>query len=173
MELMSASQLSVCYNDQEQARWWRDQLEKIVQTLISVACNDAFQHWLYENPTHTAQQRRDKWLELGDRFKCGLVDWTGLEDVHASLWQRVLHFSQVPFYYIEYGIAQLGALGMWLQSKQSMPAAIANYKKALALGGSRPLPELFVAAGLEFDFSEKSIEPLTQAVLAEWQQYSA
>ena len=173
MELLSASQLSVCYDDQQQARWWRDQLEKIAQLLISVACNDMFQHWLYENPTHTAQQRRDKWLEINERYSCGLVDWTGLEDVKASAWQRILHFYQVPFYYIEYGIAQLGALGVWLQSKEDFAQAVANYKKALALGGSRPLPELFETAGLEFDFSEKTIAPLSQAVLNEWQKYSA
>ena len=150
-----------------------DQLETIVRILVSVACNDAFQHWLYENPEHTAAQREEKWLEINTRFGTGLVDWTGLETEHASMWQRILHFFQVPFYYIEYGIAQLGALGIWLQSKQDMSQAIGNYKKALTLGGSKPLPELFAAAGLTFDFSEKTVRPLAEVLLKEWQQYAS
>ena len=88
------------------------------------------------------------------------------------MWHRILHFFQVPFYYIEYGIAQLGALGIWLQSQKDMSRAITNYQKALHLGGSQPLPELFKAAGLEFDFSEKTIRPLADVVLKEWQHYS-
>ena len=94
----------------------------------------------------------------------GLVDWSGLEREHEYRWHRQLHIFQDPLYYIEYGIAQLGALGPWLQSKEDTSKALANYRKALALGGSRPLPELFAAAGLEFDFSEKTIAPLIDAV---------
>jgi oligoendopeptidase F len=133
-----------------------------------VARNDAFQHWIYENPGHTASQRQEKWIELDSRFGSGLLDWSGLEAERAAYWQRILHFYQVPFYYIEYGIAQLGALGIWLQSKKDISQAIDNYKKALALGGSKPLPELFAAAGLEFDFSEKTIRPLSEMLLKEW-----
>ena len=172
MEFLSATQLSVCYDDAQQARWWRNQLETVTRILISVAVNDAFRHWIYENPTHTRQQRYDKWIELNDRFGTSLVDWTGFETVRAAQWHAILHLFQVPFYYIEYGIAQLGALGLWLQSKESMPAALANYKKALAFGGSRPLPQLFEAAGLTFDFSEKTIQPLVQTVLSEWQKFT-
>jgi oligoendopeptidase F len=172
MELLLAPHLSVCYDEAQQARWWRGHLETIIRILISVAVNDAFQHWLYENSTHTVGQRADKWLEINDRFGCDLVDWSDLDTERAAIWQRTLHFYQVPFYYIEYGIAQLGALGVWLQSKQDMPVAFANYKKALALGGSKPLPKLFAAAGLKFDFSEKTVRPLSEMLLKEWTHYA-
>ncbi len=170
MEFLAASQLSVCYDDSQQARWWRNQLETVVRILVSVAVNDAFQHWMYENPEHTATQRNEKWIELNDRFGGGLVDWTGFETSRAVQWHGILHLFQVPFYYIEYGIAQLGALGLWLQSQADMPAAINNYKKALTLGGSQPLPRLFEAADLTFDFSAKTIQPLAAILLEKWQQ---
>jgi oligoendopeptidase F len=172
MELLVAPQLPVCYDEIQQSRWWRSHLETIVRLLISVAVNDAFQHWLYENPTHTVGQRADKWLEINDRFGCDLVDWSDLRTEHAAIWQRTPHFYQTPFYYIEYGIAQLGALGIWLQSKQDMSKAIANYKKALSLGGTQLLPELFAAAGLTFDFSEKTVRPLSEMLLTEWKRYA-
>ena len=168
MELLAGAHLDIFYNESEQKRWWLDQLEGVIRILASVAQSDAFQHWLYENPEHTALQRHEKWIELDNRFSSGLIDWTGLESERKYSWQRILHFYQVPFYYIEYGIAQLGALGIWLQSKQDFSKAIANYKKALALGGSGLLPELFEAAGLPFDFSEKTIQPLAMAIQQEW-----
>lgn len=101
-----------------------------------------------------------------------MLDWTGLHAEQASYWHRVLHFFQVPFYFIEYGIAQLGALGIWLQSKDDMALAVNHYKKALSLGGSRPLPELFETAGLPFDFSAKTIQPLADAIRREWDTLS-
>ncbi len=171
MELLAAAHLSVCYDEAQQNRWWREQLETIVRILISVAVYDAFQHWLYENPSHTRQQRDEHWIALQERYEGDSVDWSGLEEYRCPLWQRTLHFFQYPFYYIEYGIAQLGALGIWLQSKQDMPRAIRNYKAALSLGGSRPLPELFAAAGVPFDFSPKTIRPLTEAIGAQWSQH--
>jgi oligoendopeptidase F len=171
MEMMAASQLSICYNEAEQGRWWREQLETIVRILVSVAVNDAFQHWMYENPKHTADQRNAKWVELNEQYGSSYVDWTGLEEFRASQWHRILHLFQVPFYYIEYGIAQLGALGMWQQFAEDGPKAIALYKEALTVGGSLPLPALFEKAGLRFDFSAVTIEPLAKAVLAEWDKY--
>ena len=169
MEFLSASQLSACYDEPQQARWWRQQLETVVRLLLSVAVNDAFQHWVYENPAHTGQQRVDMWVELNDRFGTGQVDWTGFEQARRLQWHAILHLFQVPFYYIEYGIAQLGAIGLWQQSQQDMATALANYKKALALGGSQPLPKLFEAAGLPFDFSATTIQPLAETVLRYWE----
>ena len=96
-----------------------------------------------------------------DRFG-GDVDWSGLENARANLWHRQLHIFIHPFYYIEYGIAQLGALQVWANSKQSKARALGDYKKSLALGGSRPLPELFLAAGCQFEFSAKTIHPLAK-----------
>ena len=94
-----------------------------------------------------------------DRFG-GDVDWSGYDKSRAYLWHRQLHIFLHPFYYIEYGIAQLGALQVWANSKNDKAKALNSYKKALELGGSRPLPELFTAAGCQFEFSEKTINPL-------------
>jgi oligoendopeptidase F len=169
MELLTAAHLDIFYDTAQQKRWRRDTFERTVRLLIQVALFDAFQHWLYENPMHTRRQRNQKWLELNRRFGSQTVDWTGLEAVQESVWQRVLHFYQVPFYYIEYGIAQLGALGVWQRSRQDYDGAVALYQKALALGGSRPLPELFQTAGLAFDFSEKTVRPIAELLKSEWQ----
>jgi oligoendopeptidase F len=115
---------------------------------------------------HTRAERSAAWLELMDRFG-GDVDWTGFEEARAHLWHRQLHIFLYPFYYVEYGIAQLGALQVWANSKQDKAGALRSYQSALALGGSRPLPELFAAAGCEFDFSERTVKPLLQLVRTE------
>ena len=167
MELLGGPHLSVFYNEQDAKRSRRDQLEGIIQTLAWTATIDAFQHWLYENPNHTRHDRRDAWLQVHNRFDGQLIDWTDLQQQHAYLWHRQLHIFQFPLYYIEYAIAQLGALQLWVQAKQDPSAALANYRKALSLGGSRPLPQLFATAGLKFDFSEKTIAPLVNTVTNE------
>jgi oligoendopeptidase F len=131
-----------------------------------IAMVDAFQHWIYTHPNHTRGGRRQAWLELMHRFG-GDVDWDGYETAHANLWHRQLHIFLHPFYYIEYGIAQLGALQVWANSKRDKTKALDDYKKSLALGGSRPLPELFSAAGCRFEFSEKTIQPLAKMLREE------
>ena len=158
MELFAGEHLSVFYNEHDAKRSRRTHLEFIIYILSWVATIDAFQHWLYENPNHSGKQRRETWLKIHDRFGGHFIDWSGLDREHEYRWHRQSHIFKSPLYYIEYGIAQLGALGLWLQSKQKPSVALVNYRRALALGGSRPLPELFTAAGLEFDFSEKTIE---------------
>ena len=106
-------------------------------------------------------ERAAAWMELMDRFG-GDVDWSGYEAARANLWHRQLHIFLHPFYYIEYGIAQLGALQVWANSKQDRARTLNEYKQALALGGSRPLPELFAAAGCKFQFDAATIKPLIQ-----------
>ena len=128
-----------------------------------MATIDAFQHWIYTNPAHSRHDRTNYWLALLDRFDSKL-DWSGYEHLRRTMWQEQLHLFHAPFYYIEYGIAQLGALQLWLKSRQDPHRAIANYRSALRLGGTRPLPELFAAAGIVFDFSEKTLGPLMDAV---------
>ena len=167
MELFAGEYLSVFYNEQDVKRSRRTHLEFIITILAWIATIDAFQHWIYENPGHTAQQRKDAWLRIHTRFGGKLIDWSGLQIQQEYRWHRQLHIFQVPFYCIEYGIAQLGALGLWLQNKKDPSSTLENYRKALALGSSRPLPELFAAAGLNFDFSEKTIAPLVDAVQQE------
>jgi oligoendopeptidase F len=151
----------------DHARAMRKQLEGSVSLLSWIATIDAFQHWIYSNPAHTREQRVAHWLELQERFGAG-VDWSGLEDEHKWLWQRQPHLWGHPFYFIEYGIAQLGALQLWLTSlEQGEHAAIDAYVRAMRLGGSRPLPELFAAAGLEFDFGPATVTRLVERVEAE------
>ena len=105
-------------------------------------------------------------MKLMDRFG-GDVDWNGYEPTLANLWHRQLHIFIHAFYYIEYGIAQLGALQVWANSKQDKARALNSYKNALALGGSQPLPQLFAAAGCKFDFSRTTIAPLVKMVQGE------
>ncbi len=168
MELLADGHLGVFYDDPAAgARSRREHLEGIIMILPWVATIDAFQHWIYTHPGHTAAARRDAWLAVHDRFSGGVVDWTGLDEAKGCLWHRQLHVFEAPFYYIEYGIAQLGALQLWVRAKADPAAALADYKAAMALGGSRPLPELFAAAGLRFDFSAETIGPLVEAVAAE------
>ncbi len=167
MELLGQEDLDVFYNPDEIKRTRFEHLEGIIQLLPWVAVVDSFQHWIYEHPSHTRDDRRDTWLEIHDRFMGGVIDWTGLEEPREYLWHRQLHIFQYPFYYIEYGIAQLGALQLWVRAKQDPRQTLADYRIALSLGGSRPLPELFAAAGLNFDFSEKTIGPLMETAMEE------
>ena len=167
-ELLTMPEWNEYYADPAQAdRARREQLEGSISLLAWIAQIDAFQHWVYLNPGHTREQRRDHWLALDARFGRDL-DWSGLEHVRGWVWHRQSHLFGSPFYYIEYGIAQLGALGLWLHSlERGRPAALALYKKALTLGGSRPLPELFAAAGLKFDFGPGAVRRLVAAVESE------
>jgi oligoendopeptidase F len=166
MELLGNEFIGEFYSDADARRARRVHLEGIVGVFPWIATVDAFQHWIYTNPDHTRDERTVAWLKLMQRFG-GDVDWTGYETAHANLWHRQLHIFIVPFYYIEYGIAQLGALQVWANSKRDKAKALGDYKKSLALGGSRPLPELFQAAGCQFEFSEKTIQPLAKMLREE------
>ncbi|MFB3788455.1 MAG: M3 family oligoendopeptidase [bacterium] len=163
MELFCAEYYGEFYSEADAARAKRKHLEGIIEIIPWIARIDAFQHWLYSHPEHTREERGRYWLELDRRFGMPL-DWTGYEETQESLWQRQLHLFCHPFYYIEYGIAQLGALQLWKNFKSGGKAAVERYRQALALGGSRPLPALFKAAGAEFDFSAEIITPLMNEV---------
>jgi oligoendopeptidase F len=165
MELLAGQLIDEFYPAEEAKRSWRAHLEEIIRILPWIATIDAFQHWLYTHPDHTSEDRREAWLAIKDRFR-GIEDYQGYEDALAFQWHSQLHIFQHPFYYIEYGIAQLGALELWQSARKDSAQALRNYKQALALGGARPLPELFKAAGLNFDFSEKRIGSLVQNLLA-------
>jgi oligoendopeptidase F len=163
MELLAAPHLRAFYSDADTKRAQRDHLEGIIKFFPWMAIVDAFQHWLYTHPGHTRDERAACWQSLMDRFG-GVEDWSGFEKVRAHLWHRQLHIVEIPFYYVEYGIAQLGALQLWQASRRDLPATLNNYIKGLSLGGSRPLPELFQATGLAFDFTDKTIAPLMRNV---------
>lgn len=144
-----------------------DQLEDILVTLAHIASVDAFQAWLYTSGQGGDAAARDRtWLEIRARFERG-VDWSGLESERVSRWYRQLHIFEYPFYYIEYGIAQLGALQLWLSSRKDPAGTIARYRQALALGGSVTLPEMYRAAGARLVFDAEGMGPLVAAVEAE------
>ncbi len=166
MELLGNEFIENFYAPAEAARARRDHLEGIIEIFPWIATVDAFQHWIYTHPGHSRQERSAAWIQLMDRFG-GDVDWSGFAPVRANLWHRQLHIFIHPFYYIEYGIAQLGALQVWANSKLDRARALHNYQSSLALGGSRPLPELFQAAGCKFDFSAQTVKPLVQLIRSE------
>ncbi len=143
------------------------ELERVITIFPWIATIDKFQHWVYENPGHTEQERTEKWVEILNEFSSSEVDFSGLDDYRKSSWQRQLHLFEVPFYYIEYGIAQLGAIGLWMQFKKNKEQALNNYINALSKGGTKTLPELYKAAGLEFNFSPDHIRDLMEFVKSE------
>ena len=165
-ELLTLPYLEEFFSTADAERARRELLEGVISMLPWIAQIDAFQHWVYLNPGHSSAERTKAWLDLDARFG-GALDWSGIEGSRAHMWQRQLHLFGMPFYYIEYGIAQLGALQLWLASKKSEKDALAAYKRALTLGGSKPLPELFAAAGLRFDFGPATVQSLMDAVGAE------
>ena len=140
------------------------QLERIIQLFPNVVLIDAFQHWLYENPDHSLIQRNEKWTELIETLTPKLLDRTEYEKFYDHSWQRVLHIFEVPFYYIEYGIAQLGAIALWRNYLNNPTDTIKAYKNALLYGGSLSLKELYQKAGIKFDFSENYIKELLEFV---------
>ncbi|MGB9861188.1 MAG: M3 family oligoendopeptidase [Candidatus Bipolaricaulaceae bacterium] len=157
MELLASPFLDVFYPDEEdRRRSLEEHLYGIVRLLSWVATIDAFQHWLYTHPGHSRAERHKAWVEIFRRF-AGLEDWTGYEEVLEHEWHRQLHLFLAPFYYIEYGIAQLGAIGLWQKAMEDRRQALEKYISALKLGGAAPLPELFATAGLPFDFGPEPI----------------
>ena len=169
MELFTMDHWDVFFSDAvELQRAKEQQLERVITIFPWIATIDKFQHWIYEHPHHTRAERSKIWLSILEEFSSPVVDYSGLENYRTYHWQRQLHIFEVPFYYIEYGIAQLGAIGLWQQYHQDPKKALQNYIAALALGGTQTLPELFAAAGLPFDFSAAHIRTLMQFVQSCW-----
>ncbi len=165
MELLSMKYWEAFYtNDEELKRAKIEHMEDLLKVLPWIAQIDAFQHWVYTHPTHNQEERSEQWLFLGKKFGTGLTDWTGYEDLQRSGWQRQLHLFEVPFYYIEYGIAQLGAIGVWKNSLVNEKEALEKYKSGLALGYTCSLPEIYQTAGVPFDFSPQRIGELMEFV---------
>jgi oligoendopeptidase F len=168
MELFSMDEWGAFFDNPDDLKRAKEhQLERVITIFPWIATIDKFQHWVYENPTHTIEERTAKWMEILEEFSAKSIDYSGLEEYRKTGWQRQLHLFEVPFYYIEYGIAQLGAIGLWMQFKLDKEKAISNYIQALSLGGTKTLPELYAAAGLKFDFSPAHIQGLMEFVKAE------
>ena len=165
MELFSMDHWEVFFDNKEDLQRAKEhQLERTITIFPWIAVIDKFQHWIYENPNQTVVERDNKWVEILNEFSDEVIDYSGLDEYRKNAWQRQLHLFEVPFYYIEYGIAQLGAIGMWMQYKKDPEKALDNYMNALSLGGTKTLPELYEAAGLKFDFSPENIKTLMEFV---------
>lgn len=161
MELFSMDHWDAFFdNENDLNRAKEHQLERTITIFPWIAIIDKFQHWVYEHPDHSVEERTEKWMEILESFSTGVVDFSGLDAYRKIGWQKQLHLFEVPFYYIEYGIAQLGAIGLWMQYKQNKQQALSNYIHSLSLGGTRTLPELYEAAGLKFDLSPAHIKKL-------------
>lgn len=168
MELFSMQHWEVFFNNPEELKRAKEQqLERVITIFPWIATIDKFQHWVYENPEHTEEERAAQWVTVMNEFSSPVIDNSGLEEYRRFGWQRQLHLYEVPFYYVEYGIAQLGAIGLWQQYRQNPATAIHNYITALEKGGTQTLPELFKTAGLQFDFSQENINRLMLFVTKE------
>lgn len=168
MELLSMDHWDVFFsNEHELKRAKREHLEDILETLPWVATIDKYQHWLYENPGHSADERRKQWNVIFDQFADTVTEWSGLQDAKDYLWQKQLHLYEVPFYYIEYGMAQLGAIAVWRNFRKNRDSGLQGYMNALKLGYTRTIPEIYKAAGIKFDFSKAYIKELMNFIREE------
>jgi oligoendopeptidase F len=171
MELFSMDHWQAFFdNEADLKRAKEHQLERTITIFPWIAIIDQFQHWVYENPQHSVVERTAEWMRILTDFSTSSIDYTGLDEFRKIGWQRQLHLFEVPFYYIEYGIAQLGAIGLWMQYKKNPAHALENYMNALSLGGTKTLPELYKAAGLEFNLTPAYIKTLMDFVKAEMDQ---
>lgn len=171
MELISLDHWHIFFDDaQELRRAKKEHLSKILNVLPWVATIDSFQHWAYEHPDHTIEERDAQWTAIFKRFGSNVVDYTGMESECAKIWQKQLHIFDVPFYYIEYAIAQLGAIAVWRNYRANPELALDNYERALSLGYTRSIAEIYDAAGIRFDFSQQYLNELMQFV---WLEYNS
>ncbi|MFP5079991.1 M3 family oligoendopeptidase [Pedobacter sp. JCM 36344] len=157
-------------NEEDLTRAKKEQLADVLKTLPWVAVIDQFQHWIYTNPGHNAADREEAFKQIYTRFGNGFTNWDGLENEFANIWQKQLHLFEVPFYYIEYAIAQLGAIAIWKNYKENPEKALQQYLDALSLGYSKPINEIYEIAGIKFNFSLSYVEELTHFVKDELQK---
>ena len=168
MELISMDHWNVFFTDEaELKRAKREHLEDLIETLPWVATIDRYQHWLYENPTHSPIDRKKMWNIIFDQFADTTTDWSGLQEAKDYLWQKQLHLYEVPFYYIEYGMAQLGAIAVWRNFRDDPAKGLQGYQNALKLGYMKSIPEIYKAANIKFDFSRGYIKELMNFVRTE------
>ncbi|MDB5020574.1 MAG: oligoendopeptidase [Pedobacter sp.] len=165
MELMSMDNWDVYFeNGEDLIRAKREQLVDVLKTLPWVAVIDQFQHWIYTNPAHNAADREEAFKQIYTRFGAGFTNWEGLDKEFGNLWQKQLHLFEVPFYYIEYAIAQLGAIAIYKNYKENPELAIKQYLQALSLGYTKPMNEIYETAGIKFDFSVEYVKELASFI---------
>ena len=169
MELFCLDHYSAFYEDAHSLhRAQKGQLSRCIVIFPWIATVDAFQQWVYDHPGHTQKERSDKWEELYIRFHGETVNWEGYENLRRQLWVKQGHIFEVPFYYIEYAIAQLGALAIWRNFKQNPDKGIEQYLEALKLGYKQPIPVIYETAGIRFDFSEDYMQEIVDFCLQEY-----
>jgi oligoendopeptidase F len=165
MELISMDHWDIFFPDKTDLKRAKlEHLEDIMETLPWVATIDKFQHWVYENPTHTPEERKENWVRIFNEFSDTITDWPGLEEIKENMWQKQLHLYEVPFYYIEYGMAQLGAIAVWRNFRNDNQKGLQGYMNALKLGYMGTIPEIYKAAGIRFDFSSAYLRELMDFV---------
>jgi len=170
MELISFDQWDVFFdNEEDLKRAKKEHLSKVISVLPWVATIDSFQHWMYENPNHTEIERGENWLRISEKMSDGVTDWSEYADTRKYQWQKQLHLYEVPFYYIEYAISQLGAIAVWRNYRENPEKALDQYEAALKLGYTKPISEIYEAAGIEFNFTQEYVRELMQFV---WDEYS-
>ncbi len=163
MELLSMEQWNLFYQNKEDLqRAYALQLYRIISTLCWICVIDAFQYWLYTHPNHSHEERHQAFIKLYKHFYGDTVDWSGYEDYLGMFWQKQLHIFEIPFYYIEYGFAQIGAVQVWMNYLQNPKAAVEAYMAALRLGYTKPIPEVYAAANVRFEFTPSLFEQITQ-----------
>jgi oligoendopeptidase F len=168
MELISMDQWDVFFNHSEDLkRAKREQLKDVLKTLPWVAVVDQFQHWIYTHPNHTIEERNETWEKIFTQFGRNFADWTGHQEALQNLWQKQLHIFEIPFYYIEYAMAQLGAIAVWKHYKENPQKGLQDYLEALKLGYTKTIPEIYQTAGIAFDFSPEYIRSLATFVKEE------
>lgn len=168
MELFSMEEWSGFFSEADDlARAKRIELERVITVLPWIAVIDKYQHWLYTHPGHSRDERRMAWEGIQKEFAPDSMDWTGLEAYRQYNWQKQLHLYEVPFYYIEYGIAQLGAVAMWRAFKADKQQTLDKYMQALRAGFTKTLPELYEIAGIKFSFAPEYINTLKAFMGAE------
>ena len=166
MELISMDQWHLFLTDENDLkRAKKEQLQDAISTLPWVATVDKFQHWIYTNPNHSIEERNQAWLRIYREFGGGFSDWSDLELQETYLWHKQLHIFEVPFYYIEYGFAQLGAIAVWKNYLSDKNSGLEKYMNALKLGYTKTIPEIYETAGVKFDFSEQYIKDLVNFLL--------
>lgn len=174
MELISMNHWDVFFDNEADLKSAKEeQLKDTLKTLPWVATIDAFQHWIYTNPTHTIAERTAAWENIFDRFGGNFVDWSDYPEQKKNLWQKQLHLFEVPFYYIEYAIAQLGAIAIYRNYLADPAKTLEQYLAALKLGYTKSMKEIYETAGIRFDFSADYIKELMDFLKIEIEKVSA
>ena len=168
MEFFTMKHWDVFYEDEEDLRRAKKlQLLRSIGIFARIAQGDAFQHWMYLNPNHSIEDRRNQWAALDKKFGTDVVNYAGFEKPLRTGYHQILHFFHVPFYYIEYAFSQLGAIAMWRNYEENPSKTIRQYKDALSLGYTASVSEIYKTAGIQFDFSKSYIEELAKFVFDE------